>query len=85
MGVVGLRRPFRFAHRIGEDGDLPLESLWCWMSCCPSGPGLACPRERITDLGPDASLPIDPAEFQTMGRATPFAGETVFAAAKPPS
>lgn len=83
MGVVGLETAFPVLYTgLVKTGILPLETLVQRMSVAPRARfGLPQGADySIWDL--DASYSIDPAEFQTMGRATPFAGETVFGRCK---
>lgn len=83
MGVVGLETAFPVLYTgLVKTGILPLETLVQRMSIAPRARfGLPQGADySIWDL--DASYSIDPAEFQTMGRATPFAGETVFGRCK---
>lgn len=83
MGVVGLETAFPVLYTgLVKTGIMSLEMLVQRMSAAPRA-RFALPRGEdysIWDL--EASYPIDPAEFQTMGRATPFAGETVFGRCK---
>ena len=83
MGVVGLETAFPVLYTgLVKTGIMSLETLVQRMSAAPRA-RFALPRGEdysIWDL--EASYPIDPAEFQTMGRATPFAGETVFGRCK---
>ena len=83
MGVVGLETAFPVLYTgLVRPGLLPLEKLVDRMSAAPRA-RFGLPGETdysIWDL--DASYPVDPAEFQSMGRATPFAGETVFGRCK---
>ena len=75
MGVVGLETAFPVLYTgLVKTGIMSLETLVQRMSAAPRA-RFALPRGEdysIWDL--EASYPIDPAEFQTMGRATPFAG-----------
>lgn len=83
MGVVGLETAFPVLYTgLVRPGLLPLEKLVDRMSAAPRARfGLPGGTDySIWDL--DASYPVDPAEFQSMGRATPFAGETVFGRCK---
>lgn len=83
MGVVGLETAFPVLYTgLVRPGLLPLEKLVDRMSAAPRARfGLPGGTDySIWDL--DASYPVDPAGFQSMGRATPFAGETVFGRCK---
>ena len=83
MGVVGLETAVPGLYTgLVKTGIMSLEMRVQRMSAAPRA-RFALPRGEdysIWDL--EASYPIDPAEFQTMGRATPFAGETVFGRCK---
>jgi dihydroorotase len=78
MGVVGLETAFPLLYTyLVEPGIITLEKLVEVMSVKPrerfnitDDPGFA-----VFDLGDEYK--IDPEEFLTMGRATPFAGVTV--------
>ncbi len=79
MGVVGLETAFPIAYtHLVKTGFITLDRLVELMSTNPKG------RFGIDTGGDftvfDISTPytIDPAEFRTMGRATPFAGWTVY-------
>jgi len=79
FGIVGLETAFPLLYtELVKPGLLPLEKLVELLAVNP--------RERFgIPLGEDFSLwdlereyPIDPEEFLTLGRATPFAGRRVF-------
>ena len=80
FGVVGLETAFATLYTgLVRSGVLALEDLLEKM--------IIAPRERFgIPLGPEdwtewdlsSSYRIDPAEFQGMGRSTPFAGSTVY-------
>ncbi len=79
MGVVGLETAFPVLYTgLVKTGILPLERLIYLMS--------EAPRTRFgmkSDIGfsvweTETPYKIDPADFVSMGRATPFEGETVY-------
>ncbi len=79
MGVVGLETAFPVLYTgLVKTGILPLEKLVDLM--CEA------PRRRFgieSDIGfsvweVETPYKVDPAEFQSMGHATPFAGDTVY-------
>ncbi len=79
MGVVGLETAFPVLYTgLVKTGILPLEKLVDLM--CEA------PRRRFgikSDVGfsvweVETPYKVDPAEFQSMGHATPFAGDTVY-------
>ena len=79
FGIVGLETAFPILYtRLVRPGILPLETL---LRCLISNP-----RSRFgLPIGTDYSVwdlneryEIDPMQFSSKGRATPFAGETVF-------
>ena len=79
MGVVGLETAFPVLYtELVKKNVLPLETLVGLMSDRPrrrfglESEGDFC----VWDLG--AEYTVDPAEFRTMGRATPFEGRRVF-------
>lgn len=79
MGVVGLETAFPVLYTgLVKPGILPLAQLVALLSDNPRRRfGLPLGEDySIWDL--DACYPIDPAEFCSKGRATPFAGEQVF-------
>ncbi len=80
MGVVGLETAFPVLYTdLVKPGTLPLEQLVRLMNERPRERfGLeTCPEDYcVWDLG--AEYDIDPAEFLSRGRATPFAGKRVF-------
>ena len=82
MGIVGLETafPLLYTHLVKKQGIIPLERLVDLMSAAPakrfgldSGitPGKAA-NLALWDL--DAEYAIDPADFQSKGKATPFEG-----------
>jgi dihydroorotase len=79
MGVVGLETAFPILYtELVRPGVITLEKLVALMSLNPRARfGLPVGQDfTVFDL--DESYVIDPAEFETMGRATPFAGRTVY-------
>ncbi len=80
MGVVGLETAFPVLYtELVRPGVLPLEKLVALMSVNPRRRfGLETRPDDYTVFDLDASYTVDPDEFLTMGRATPFAGRTVY-------
>jgi len=83
MGVVGLETalPVLYTGLVGP-GILSLEKLVALMSINPRA-RFCLPWDEdysLWDFG--ISYPVNPEEFLTMGRATPFAGETVYGRCK---
>jgi dihydroorotase len=82
MGVVGLEIAFPVLYTgLVLPGIITLERLVELMSTVPRARfglpgGITDGDFTIFDL--DASYPVDPSEFLSMGRATPFEGQTVF-------
>jgi dihydroorotase len=82
MGVVGLEIAFPVLYTgLVQPGILTLERLLELMSAAPRARfglpgGIADGDFTVYDL--DASYVVDPAEFLSMGRATPFEGREVF-------
>ena len=83
MGVIGLETafPLMYTHFV-RSGRMPLEKLVELMCINPrkrfgigGDPGLT-----VFDL--NESYAIDPADFLSMGRSTPFAGENVYGRCK---
>jgi len=82
MGIVGLETafPLLYTHLVKKQGRIPLERLVALMSTAPAKRfGLECgirpgadANLALWDL--DAEYEIDPADFLSMGKATPFAG-----------
>ena len=79
MGIVGLETAFPVLYtELVKPGILPLSDLIRLLTEKPRR-RFGLPDEgdfTVFDLG--AEYTIDPAEFQTKGRATPFAGKRVF-------
>ena len=80
MGVVGLETAFPVLYtQLVKTGILPMERLvdaLCYHPRRRFGLPLRENDFSVWDL--EASYTVNPDEFQTMGRATPFEGETVF-------
>ena len=84
MGVVGLETSFAacYTHLV-KPGILPLEKLLDLMHGAPMrrfgcGTELAAGQPAdLTAFDLTRSCPVDPAQFLTLGRATPFAGTTL--------
>lgn len=87
FGIVGLETAFPVMYtRFVKTGIITLARLIELMSTKPAerfGVGCALPLEpgrpadlTVFDLGEEYT--IDPSEFKSMGRATPFAGDRVF-------
>jgi len=80
FGIVGLETAFPVLYtKLVRPGILPLETLIRKMTEAPRARfGLAQPTEDFCEWDLDAESVIDPAEFLSMGRATPFAGWKVY-------
>ena len=84
MGIVGLETAFPLLYTyLVKPGVLSLDKLVallhtnpCRRFGIPTG-GTGCAAEDFTVFDLHAAYTIDPEEFQSMGRATPFAGWTV--------
>ena len=78
MGVVGLETAFPALYTgLVKEGVISLERLVELMCYAPAKRfGIAVEGEVIWDVG--AEYKIDPNDFCSMGRATPFEGKTVF-------
>ena len=81
MGIVGLETAFPLLYTyLVKPGHMSLERVSEMMSLAPAKRfGLERSMEEdfcVYDLG--CEYPIDPAEFASMGRATPFAGWKVY-------
>ena len=78
MGIVGLETAFPVLYTdLVEPGVLPMEKL-VELMCVNPRKRFKLPQGKdftVFDLG--AEYVIHPADFATMGRATPFAGKTV--------
>jgi dihydroorotase len=80
MGVVGLETafPVLYTHLV-KTGILPMEKLVDALCYNPRRRfGLPIRENDFSVWDLEASYTVDPSEFQTMGRATPFEGTTVF-------
>ena len=85
MGVVGLETAFPVMYtRLVKTGVLSLEKLVTLLhdNPCKRFNIKLDPKENFTAFDLNESYIINPAEFQTMGRATPFEGDTVFGRCK---
>lgn len=81
MGVVGLECAFPVLHTgLVETGKLSLETLVERMSLAPARRFGIDNRDCYAIFDLNAQEIIDPERFQSMGRATPFAGWSVHAA-----
>ena len=80
MGVVGLETAFPVLYtQLVKTGILPMETLMdalCYNPRRRFGLPLRDGDFSVWEL--DTPYTVDPEEFCTMGRATPFAGETVY-------
>jgi len=84
MGVVGLETAFPVLYTaLVIPGRLPLERLIEALTDGPRRafrlPGGLRPGEAadLTVIDPDAAWTVDPADFLSLGKATPFAGQAV--------
>ena len=85
MGVVGLETAFPLLYtNLVKKGLISLERLVQLLHDNPCRRfGIALPFEtNFTAFDLEAQYAIDPAEFLSMGRSTPFAGETVIGRCK---
>ena len=85
MGVVGLETAFPLLYtNLVKKGLISLERLVQLLHDNPCRRfGIALPFEtNFTAFDLEAQYAIDPAEFLSMGRSTPFAGETVLGRCK---
>ena len=85
MGVVGLETSFAVMYtRLVRTGVLSLEELLVRMHDAPAarfGIGSAIEKGAPADLTVfdlNAAYTVDPEDFVSMGKSTPFAGETLF-------
>ena len=79
FGVVGLETAFPavYTHLV-KTGLVPLETVIRALSENPRNRfGLSC-GDSFTVWRLDESFTVNPDEFQTLGRATPYTGETLF-------
>ena len=84
MGVVGLETAFPVLYtELVIPGKLPLERIIEALTSGPRGAfrldgGLQSgERADLTVIDPEAAWTVDPADFLSLGRATPFAGKLV--------
>jgi dihydroorotase len=78
MGVVGLETAFPALYtELVEPGQLSLEKLVALLCLNPRKRFHLPVGEDFTVFDLDAAYVIDPADFVSLGRATPFAGRTV--------
>ncbi len=83
MGIVGLETafPLLYTYLVKQSGIISLERLVALMSAAPAA-RFGLPAEGLRPGAPanlalwdlDASYKIDPSDFLSMGRATPFEG-----------
>lgn len=89
MGVVGLETAFAavYTHLV-RPGILPMEQLVAALhDNAASRFGFGTPLEEgqpadLTVFDLDKPFTVDPEQFQTMGRATPFAGMELYGTCK---
>ena len=76
MGVVGLETAFSVLYtKLVKSGILPLEKLIELMAINPRKRfGLPLKDDDVCVFDPDAEYTVDPSEFATKGRSTPFDG-----------
>ena len=79
MGIVGLETalPVLYTHLV-RPGILSMETLVERMSTAPRRIFRLPDEHGVTLFDPNAQYVIDPAQFQTLGRATPYAGMPVY-------
>jgi dihydroorotase len=78
MGVVGLETAFPALYtELVEPGQLSLEKLVALLCLNPRKRFHLPVGEDFTVFDLDAAYVIDPADFVSLGRATPFEGRTV--------
>ncbi|MCE5342302.1 MAG: amidohydrolase family protein, partial [Eubacteriales bacterium] len=86
MGIVGLECAFAVLYTgLVRTGQMPLERLLTMLTDAPRArfgmrPATLTPGESadLTVLNLDQEWTVDPEEFLSLGRATPFAGARVF-------
>ena len=80
FGVVGLECAFPVLYTgLVRTGQLSLERLVGLMAIAPRERfGIPLPEGDITEWDLERAYTVEPAEFLSMGRATPFAGRTVY-------
>ena len=78
MGIVGLETAFPVLYtELVEKGVISMEKLVELMCVNPRKRFKLPEGDGVTVFDLEAEYTVDPAEFKTMGRATPFAGRTV--------
>lgn len=84
MGVVGLECAFPILYtKLVKPGIVPLERIVDMMTTAPRRRfGLPENDNDFTVFDLDEEYTINPADFQSMGHATPFAGEKVYGKCK---
>ena len=84
MGVVGLECAFPILYtKLVKPGIVPLERIVDMMTTAPRRRfGLPENDNDFTVFDLNEEYTIDPADFQSMGHATPFAGEKVYGKCK---
>ena len=80
FGIVGLETAFPALYTgLVRGGIVPLELLIKKMTAAPRARfGLSQPEEDFCEWDLETEYEIDPAEFQSMGRSTPFEGRRVY-------
>ncbi|MBR2822637.1 MAG: dihydroorotase [Clostridia bacterium] len=80
FGIVGLETAFPVLYTgLVKKGILTMEALVEKLTRAPRARfGIAQPAEDFSEWDLEAEYEIDPAEFLSMGKATPFAGWKVF-------
>lgn len=80
FGVVGLECAFPVLYTgLVKTGILPLETLVEKMAVAPRERfGIPFREDDFSEWDLDAQYRIDPEEFESKGRATPFAGQSVY-------
>ena len=80
FGVVGLECAFPVLYTgLVRTGILPLERLIELLAVTPRARfGIPLRENDLSEWDLNAQYTIDPAEFQSKGRATPFAGQSVY-------
>ena len=80
FGVVGLECAFPVLYTgLVKTGILPLEQLISRMAIAPRDRfGIPLREDDLCEWDLEAQYRIDPEEFESKGRATPFAGQSVY-------
>ena len=80
FGIVGLETAFPVLYtKLVRGGMLDLETLVGKLTAAPRARfGIPQPEEDFCEWDLEAEYEIDPAEFLSMGKATPFAGWDVY-------